>query len=197
MDDLSWTQGYFGSSGPSAHKTNRIKNCSTYNHVGKDQICAYERFRNAGILNVNVLKVIFMLILCYFHFSSLHYDSTIFCWCKPLAAATNTSDAFTAFRTACRWGCGYLRDVLLWLIELLLQVAGRGLAGDFDHGQLFVVAGHVARCPAHAVAALHGRQFSFTQEGRWRGRERKIGGKTEQGVGGWVGDDEHKGKMLF
>lgn len=58
----------------------------------------------------------------------------------------------------------YLRDVLLRLVELLLQVAGGGLAGDFDHGQLFVVAGHVARCPAHAVTALHRRQFGFTRE---------------------------------
>lgn len=56
----------------------------------------------------------------------------------------------------------YLRDVLLRLVELLLKVASRRLAGDFDHGQLFVVAGHVARCPAHAVAALHCREFSFT-----------------------------------
>lgn len=59
----------------------------------------------------------------------------------------------------------YSRNVFLRLVELLLEVTGRGLAGDFDHGQLFVVAGHVARRPAHAVAALHSRQFSFTPEG--------------------------------
>lgn len=69
----------------------------------------------------------------------------------------------------------YLRDVLLCLVELLLQVAGWGLAGDFDHGQLFVVAGHVARRPTHAVTALHSRQFSFTKAWRWRGEERKFG----------------------
>lgn len=50
----------------------------------------------------------------------------------------------------------HVRDVLLCLVELLLQVAGRGLAGDFDHGQLLIVAGHVARGPAHAVTALRG-----------------------------------------
>ena len=55
----------------------------------------------------------------------------------------------------------YSRDVLLRLVELLLQVARRRLAGDLDHGQLLVVAGRVARRPAHAVAALHRRQFGF------------------------------------
>lgn len=58
----------------------------------------------------------------------------------------------------------YSRDILLWLVELLLQVARWRLAGDFDHGQLLVVAGHVARRPAHAAAALHSRQFSFGQK---------------------------------
>lgn len=66
----------------------------------------------------------------------------------------------------------YLRDVFLRLVELLLQVAGRCLAGDFDHRQLFVVAGHVARRSAHAVAALHSRQFSFTQEEVMERRDR-------------------------
>ena len=48
----------------------------------------------------------------------------------------------------------HLRDVLLRTVELLLQVAGRGLARDFDHGELLVVAGHVAGSSTDAVAAL-------------------------------------------
>lgn len=50
------------------------------------------------------------------------------------------------------------RDILLGSVELLLQVARRRLAGDLDHGQLLVVARHVARVPAHAAAALHRRK---------------------------------------
>lgn len=57
-----------------------------------------------------------------------------------------------------------LRDVLLRLVELLLQVSGWSLAGDLDHGELFVVARHVARRPAHAAAAFHRWQFGFEME---------------------------------
>lgn len=50
-----------------------------------------------------------------------------------------------------------LLDILLWLVVLLGQVFCRGLAGDLDKGQLFVVAGHIARRLAHAevVVSLH------------------------------------------
>lgn len=72
------------------------------------------------------------------------------------------------------------RDVLLRLVELLLQVAGRGLAGDFHHGQLLVVAGHVARRPAHAAAALHGRQFGFGRQGEERRGGEKGDGDDSQ-----------------
>lgn len=50
-----------------------------------------------------------------------------------------------------------LLDVLLWLVVLLGQVFSRGLAGDLDERQLFVVAGHIARRLAHAevIVSLH------------------------------------------
>lgn len=52
------------------------------------------------------------------------------------------------------------RDVLLRSVELLLQVACRGLARDLDHGELFVVSGHVTGAPADAVSAFNRRQSS-------------------------------------
>lgn len=113
--------------------------------------------------------------------------------CVLIAISWHTSHETILGTNTMTKSSGYLRDVFLWLVELLLQVAGRSLAGDFDHGQLFVVAGHVARRPAHAVTALHCWQFSFMQE-RWC-RDRwgvKLGDER-----GWVEDDEHKEKMLF
>lgn len=61
---------------------------------------------------------------------------------------------------------GGLPDVLLRLVVLLGQVLGRGLAGDFHHGELFAVAGHVAGHLADAVLVV------LLHQEIWAGRER-------------------------
>lgn len=48
----------------------------------------------------------------------------------------------------------HLRDVLLGLVEALLQVPGRSLAGDLHHGQLLVVPGQVTGGSTDAVGVL-------------------------------------------
>lgn len=63
------------------------------------------------------------------------------------------------------WGA-YSRDVLLWSVELLLQVACRGFTGDLDHGKLFVVSSHVTGAPADAVCAFNSWQSSYGKHKR-------------------------------
>lgn len=61
---------------------------------------------------------------------------------------------------------GGLPDVLLRLVVLLGQVLGRGLAGDFHHGELLAVAGHVAGHLTDAVLVV------LLHQEIWAGRER-------------------------